>query len=145
MTPSTPAPAGVAPLRCTMTSRSSPFTTWRFFPREVVMVLDVEDHVRAELLRDVLVDERVVRGGVTVIKCSWPAAPSSDYASSSFTTCARLDAGQPLVEALELEREPLVVDAQAVQDRGVQVVDVDRVLDDVVAEVVGLAVDDARP
>ena len=37
-----------------------------------------------------------------------------------------------------------MVDAQAVQDRGVQVVDVDRVLDDVVAEVVGLAVDDAR-
>ena len=51
-----------------------------------------------------------------------------------------LDAGQPLVEALELEREPRVVDAQAVQDRGVQVVDVDRVLGDVVAEVVGLAV-----
>ena len=35
-----------------------------FFPREVVMVLDVEDHVRAELPRDVLVDERVVRRGV---------------------------------------------------------------------------------
>ena len=34
----------------------------RFFPREVVMVLDVEDHVRAELLGDVLVDERVVAG-----------------------------------------------------------------------------------
>jgi hypothetical protein len=30
-------------------------------PREVVVVLDVEDHVRAEFLRDVLVDERVIR------------------------------------------------------------------------------------
>ena len=53
------------------------------------------------------------------------------------------DAGEPHVEALELEGQAAVVDAQAVQDRGVEVVDVDRVLDDVVAEVVGLAVDDA--
>ncbi len=51
--------------------------------------------------------------------------------------------GQPEVAALELERELRVVDAQAVQDRGVQVVDVDRVFRDVVAEVVGLAVGDA--
>ena len=55
-----------------------------------------------------------------------------------------LDAGEADVEALELEAQPPVVDAQAVEDRGVQVVDVDRVGDDVVAEVVGLAVDDAR-
>ena len=47
-----------------MTSRSSPFDDVRLLPREVVMVLDVEDHLRAELLRDVLVDERVVRRGV---------------------------------------------------------------------------------
>ncbi len=40
--------------------------------------------------------------------------------------------------ALELEGQLRVVDAQAVQDRGVQVVDVDRIADDVVAEVVGL-------
>ena len=45
--------------------------------------------------------------------------------------------------ALELEGQAFVVDAQAVEDRGVEVVDVDGVLDDVVAEVVGLAVDDA--
>ena len=51
--------------------------------------------------------------------------------------------GQAVVAALVLEGQPGVVDAQAVQDRGVQVVDVDRVLDDVVAEVVGLAVGDA--
>ena len=36
--------------------------------------------------------------------------------------------GQAVVAALELERQPGVVDAQAVQDRGVQVVDVDGVL-----------------
>ena len=46
--------------------------------------------------------------------------------------------------ALEEERQPRVVDAQAVEDRGVQVVDVDRRRDDVVAEVVGFAVGDAR-
>ena len=48
--------------------------------------------------------------------------------------------GQAVVPALVLERQPGVVDAQAVQDRGVQVVDVDRVRGDVVAEVVGRAV-----
>ena len=48
--------------------------------------------------------------------------------------------GQPVVAALELEGQPRVVDAEQVQDRGVQVVDVDRVGGDVVAEVVGLAV-----
>ena len=31
-----------------------------FFPREVVVVLDVEDYIRAELAHDVVVDERVV-------------------------------------------------------------------------------------
>ena len=45
--------------------------------------------------------------------------------------------------ALELVRQLLVVDAQAVQNRGLQIVDVHRIRDDVVAEVVGLAVRDA--
>ena len=74
--------------------------------------------------------------------CPWldsvPLRPGSDSMPWSSTPVSRMS------QALELERQPLVVDAQAVQDRGVQVVDVDRVLDDVVAEVVGLAVDDAR-
>ena len=52
--------------------------------------------------------------------------------------------GQAEVAALELVGQPGVVDAQAVQHRGVQVVDVDRVANDVVAVVVGLAVSDAR-
>ena len=54
-----------------------------------------------------------------------------------------LDAGQTHVEALDFIRQAFVVDAQAVEDGGVHVVDVDRVFDDVVAEFVGLAVDDA--
>ena len=41
--------------------------------------------------------------------------------------------------ALEFVGQLQVIDAQEVQNRGVQVVDVDRVRDDVVAEVVGLA------
>ena len=41
--------------------------------------------------------------------------------------------------ALELVGQPCVVDAQAVQDRGVQIVDVHRVARDVVAVIVGLA------
>ena len=54
-----------------------------------------------------------------------------------------LDAGEPHVQALEFEGQAAMIDAQAVQDRGVEVVNVDGVLDDVVTEVVGLAVDDA--
>src|SRR5258708_3735143 len=51
------------------------------------------------------------------------------------------DAGELLVEALELVGEAFVVDAHAVEDGGVQVVDVDGVFDGVVGEVVGFAVD----
>ena len=60
---------------------------------------------------------------------------------NSFHHARLLDAGQPLVEPLVLVGEPLVVEAQQVQDGGVEVADVHRVLDDVVAEIVGLAVD----
>ena len=52
--------------------------------------------------------------------------------------------GQAVVAALELVRQLLVVDAEQVQDRRLEVVDVDGVLGDVVAEVVGRAVGDAR-
>ena len=44
-------------------------------------------------------------------------------------------------QALEAEGQTLVVDPQAMEDGGVQVTDVDRVVDDVVAEQIGLAVD----
>src|SRR5262245_26198369 len=53
----------------------------------------------------------------------------------------RLAAGEALVEALMLYAETLVVEAEQVQNRRVEVANVDRVFDDVVAEVVGLAVD----
>src|SRR6185312_2176029 len=45
--------------------------------------------------------------------------------------------GELLIEALEAEGELLVVDAEAVEHRGVQVADVDGVDGDVVAEIVG--------
>ena len=51
--------------------------------------------------------------------------------------------GQAEVAALEFVGQLLVVDAHAVQDGGVEVVDVDGVFGDVVAEVVGLAVGQA--
>ena len=47
------------------------------------------------------------------------------------------DAGEFGVEAAEGVGESLVVDAEAVEHRGVQVAEVDRVFGDVVAEVVG--------
>ena len=54
----------------------------------------------------------------------------------------RLHAGEPLLEALVFERQPIVVDAETVEQRGVEVADVDWVLHDVVGEVVGGAVHD---
>ncbi len=47
--------------------------------------------------------------------------------------------GQPEMAALEFVGQPLVVDAQAMQDGRLQIVDVHRVGDHVVAVVVGLA------
>ncbi len=53
------------------------------------------------------------------------------------------DAGEALVEALVLEDEAAVINAEAVEEGGVEVVHVHRVFHDVVAEVIGLAVDGA--
>src|SRR5207249_8529669 len=50
---------------------------------------------------------------------------------------------KPEVTALELLGQPLVVDAEAIEDGSLQVVDVHGVLDDVVAVIVGLAMADA--
>ena len=55
------------------------------------------------------------------------------------------DVGQAEVAALELVGQPGVVDPEEAEDRGVEVVDVDDVLDRRVAEFVGRAVGDARP
>jgi len=52
--------------------------------------------------------------------------------------------GEPIIAALETVGQFRMVDAQAVQDRGVQVVNRDRVLDDVEAVVIGFAVHGAR-
>ena len=54
------------------------------------------------------------------------------------------DVGEAEVAALEAVGELRVVEAQQVQQRGVQIVDVDAVFDDVEAEVVGSAEREAR-
>ena len=69
------------------------------------------------------------------------AAP---HARMPFTTVP-VDVGQAEVAAAVAVRQLLVVEAHQVQDRRVQVVDVDAVLDRVEAELVGRAVDHARP
>src|ERR1035437_1693937 len=53
------------------------------------------------------------------------------------------DVGEPEIASLELKRQLGVLNAQAVQDGGLQVVDVDRVFQNVVTEVVGLAQNEA--
>src|SRR5262245_13865114 len=51
--------------------------------------------------------------------------------------------GQPHAEAFVVDGQSTVVEAELIQDRGVQVVDVNRVLDHRPADLVGLAVGDA--
>ena len=55
-----------------------------------------------------------------------------------------VDVGQSVSSSLVLEGQSAVVDAQAVQQRGIQVVDVDGVFQDVVRVVVGGAVRQSR-
>jgi hypothetical protein len=58
-----------------------------------------------------------------------------------------MDVGEPEVAALVGKREPQVIDSHEVQDRGVEVVDVDLLVrrGDVVGVVVGGAPGEARP
>lgn len=52
-----------------------------------------------------------------------------------------LRASEAVVEPLVLEREAFVVNSQQMQDRRVKIPDMDRILDNVVTEVVRLTVD----
>ena len=49
-----------------------------------------------------------------------------------------------MVEALEFELEAFVVDPESVKNGGVEIADVDGILNDVVAEIVGLSIRLAR-
>ena len=51
-----------------------------------------------------------------------------------------MDVGEAVVAAAVAEGEPLVIDAELVEDRGVDVVDVDGIGDDGIAEVIGRTV-----
>jgi len=51
--------------------------------------------------------------------------------------------GQAVVPALVLERETCVIDAECVENRGVQIVHMDAIGGDVVRKVVGFAIADA--
>lgn len=53
------------------------------------------------------------------------------------------DARQALIQALEFERELLVIEAQLMKDRGVQVADVDGIVDGVKAQIIGAAIGDS--
>jgi len=61
-------------------------------------------------------------------------------AQDFFDDAGWFDAGELLVEALVIEGELVVINSQLVKDGGVKVADVDGILGDVVAEVIGLAV-----
>lgn len=52
----------------------------------------------------------------------------------------RFDTGESLVEALGLETETFVIDAESVEDGGVKVADMDRIAGDVIAQFIGFTV-----
>ena len=60
-----------------------------------------------------------------------------------FDDFAGFHAGEALVEALVLKGEALVVDAELVEEGGVEIVDVDGVFDDIITHLVGFAVGEA--
>ena len=55
----------------------------------------------------------------------------------------RLNSGGFMVETLKAEGEAVVIHAEAVEDGGVEIADVDGVVDDVVGVIIGRAVADA--
>ena len=57
---------------------------------------------------------------------------------------ATVDIGQSKTTSLVAKRQSLVINAQQVQDRGLQIMHVNRILHHVVAEIVGTAVADSR-
>lgn len=54
-----------------------------------------------------------------------------------------MDVGQPEATPLVFVRQSLVIDSHQVQNRGIEVVDVDAIFDHIVAEFVGRSVADA--
>ena len=83
------------------------------------------------------------RGRAILCDPSWSLQRSGGSGQDRLDDLA-VNVGQAEVAALEAVGQPCVIDAQEMQDRGVEVVDLDRVLDDVVGEVVGLAVHACR-
>ena len=58
----------------------------------------------------------------------------------SYYPCLFLDAREPLIESPVFDGETPMVDAHQVQDRSIEIPHVNRILDNVVAELIGLSV-----
>src|SRR5262245_41279988 len=69
--------------------------------------------------------------------------PSHNLRQKLLNDMGRLDAGEPLIEAQMAYGEALVIEPQKLQDRRVPVAQMNGVFDDVIREVVGLAVNHA--
>src|SRR5262249_48096587 len=96
-------------------------------------------------------DFSVAASGGYVALCSLGVAARSGLGSTrsvgkssqNFLHHIPVDIRQPEMPALELERQPRMIDPQTMQNRRVQIMDMDRVLRDVVAEIVRGAVRDS--
>src|SRR5262249_50225411 len=65
---------------------------------------------------------------------------NADRLSQQLADHVAVDIGQPIIAALEAIDEPGVIEAEQMQDRRLQIVDVDLVLDHFEAKLIGLAV-----
>jgi hypothetical protein len=83
----------------------------------------------------------------------WPDYPTSSTALSAKRSAKSaydgldrsgwVHASKPLIEALILVCESLVIDSEQVKQCGLEVADMNRIFDDVVGELVGFTMDDA--
>src|SRR4051812_22246348 len=76
-------------------------------------------------------------------QCGLTSCTTSELRQNSFYDFSLLDPGQLHVQALISVAEPIVVNAELMQDRRLKVTDVNGVFDDVVAELVRFAMNDS--
>ena len=72
-------------------------------------------------------------------------APDASQSGEDFVNHAAFDVGEPAFEAVVIIRQTLMVEAEQVQDGGVEVVDIDDVFSGLVAEFIGGTVTEALP
>src|SRR5262249_15002247 len=81
---------------------------------------------------------------ISVSPSLYPSVPPSLHLRENRLHDISLDIGQTKISTLEFISQPSMINAQTMQDRRIQIVDVNRIARDVIAEIIRLANRDAR-